>query len=104
MKKIFISQPMRGFSDEQILKKRKEISNLIKNKIGEEVEIIDSFLKDFKPEGNVPVKFLGKSIGLLSQADIAFFGEGWDEARGCKIEHEIAVQYNINIIDYREFL
>ena len=101
MKKLFISQPMRGFSDEEILKAREEILIKAEKKIGEPVELIDSFIEEDPKEINIsiPVYYLGKSIDFLSQADIAYFGEGWKNARGCKIEHEIAVQYGIDILE-----
>ena len=101
MKKLFISQPMRGLSDQEILKAREEILIKAEKKIGEPVELIDSFIEEFPGEINktIPVYYLGKSIDFLSQADIAYFGEGWKNARGCKIEHEIAVQYGIDILE-----
>ena len=101
MKKIFISQPMRGLSDEEILKAREEILIKAEKKIGEPVELIDSFIEDYPGEINkhIPVYYLGKSIDFLSQADIAYFGGDWRNARGCKIEHEIAKQYGIKIIE-----
>ena len=102
MKKVFISQPMRGLTDEEILKKRNEIKKDIETKINEEVEFIDSFFKDYPSnihDIHVPVWYLGKSIQLLSQADMIYFGKGWNEARGCRIEHEIAKVYGIDIID-----
>ena len=101
MKKLFISQPMRGFSDEEMLKAREEILIKAEKKIGEPVELIDSFIEEDLKEINksIPVYYLGKSIDFLSQADIAYFGEGWKNARGCKIEHEIAVQYGIDILE-----
>lgn len=99
MKKLFISQPMRGLSDEEILKTREEIRIKAEKMIGEPVEVVQSFFKDFKPIGNIPVAYLGKSISLLATADFAYFGEGWREARGCKIEHEVAVQYGIDRIE-----
>lgn len=100
MKKVFISQPMRGLTDEEILEKRSEIKKDIETKINEEIEFIDSFLQDYPGEINkhIPVWYLGKSIQLLSQADMIYLGEGWDKARGCKIEYEIAKVYGINII------
>jgi hypothetical protein len=91
MKKLFISQPMRGLTDEEILKTREEIRIKAEKTIGEPIELIDSFFEDFKPIGNIPVAYLGKSISLLATADVAYFGEGWKDARGCKIEHEVAV-------------
>ena len=101
MKKLFISQPMRGLTDEEILNKRTEILINITEKIKEPVELIDSFIKEYPGEINksVPVYYLGKSIQLLSQADIAYFGGDWRNARGCLIEHEVARQYGIKIIE-----
>lgn len=101
MKKLFISQPMRGLTDEEILKTREKIRVKAEKVIGEPVKLIDSFIKDYPGEINkhVPVFYLGKSIQLLSQADIAYFGEDWRNARGCLIEHEVARQYGIKIIE-----
>ncbi len=101
MKKLFISQPMRGFSDEEILKAREEIKLRAEKEIGEPVELIDSFIEEYPGEINksVPVWYLGKSIQFLSQADVAYFGGEWENARGCKIEHELAVQYGIDRIE-----
>ncbi|MDU3411011.1 hypothetical protein [Clostridium sp.] len=101
MKKIFISQPMRGLTDEEILKTREEIRLKAEKTIGEPVELIDSFISDYPGEINkqIPVWYLGKSIQLLSQADIAYFGGDWRNARGCKIEHEVAIQYGIDRIE-----
>lgn len=101
MVKLFISQPMRGLTDEEILKVREEIKAKAKKVIGEEVELIDSFIKEYPGEINktIPVYYLGKSIQFLSQADVAYFGGDWQNARGCKIEHEIAKEYGIVIIE-----
>lgn len=101
MKRLFISQPMRGLSDDEILKAREEIRIKAEKKIGEPVELIDSFIREYPGEINksIPVYYLGKSIVFLCQADIAYFGGEWKNARGCKIEHEIAVQYGIDILE-----
>lgn len=97
MKKLFISQPMRGLTDEEILKVREEIRARAEHAIGEPVELIDSFIEDYPGEINksIPVWYLGKSIQFLSQADIAYFGGDWRNARGCNIEpeHCIIMQY-----------
>lgn len=46
MKKLFISQPMRGKSDEDILAERKKAIELAQEMIGEPVEVIDSFFQE----------------------------------------------------------
>ena len=100
IKKLFISQPMRGLTDIEILKARKEIKNRAEETIGEPLELINSFIEDYPEEINksIPVWYLGKSIQFLSQADIAYFGGDWRNARGCKIEYEIATAYGIKVI------
>lgn len=97
MKRLFISQPMRGKSDEQILKERQEAIERAKEFFGEDVEVIDSFFQN-APADARPLWFLGKSLELLSTADIAYFAKGWQEARGCKIENECAIAYGIRAL------
>ena len=98
MKKLFISQPMRGKTDEEILAVREKAIKSAEKQVGEPVEVIDSFFQS-APADARPLWFLGKSLGLLSTADVAYFAEGWKEFRGCKIEHTCAVEYNIDRIE-----
>jgi hypothetical protein len=97
MKKLFISQPMNGKTDEEILQTRECIVADVKKLVEDDVEVIDSFFQS-APHDAKPLWFLGKSLELLSTADCVYFGEGWENARGCKIEHECAVQYGIDIV------
>lgn len=97
MKKLFISQPMRGKSDEDILAERKKAIELAQEMIGEPVEVIDSFFQE-APADAKPLWFLGKSLELLSGADVAYFAQGWEDARGCVIEHDSALAYGIKSI------
>lgn len=102
MKKIFISQPMNGKTDKEILEQREIAIAAAEHFLGEPVEEIKSFFEDYNPEnGCIPLKYLAKSIDLLADADVAYFAPGWKEARGCKIEHECAEAYRISIIDMR---
>lgn len=97
MKKLFISQPMRGKTNEEILKEREKAIEEAKKIYGKEIEVIDSFFQD-APVDAKPLWFLGKSIELLSKADVVFFTDGWEKTRGCIIEHECAVRYGIPIL------
>lgn len=102
MKKLFISQPMRGKTDEEILAERKKAIESAERNLGEPVEVIDSFFQN-APADARPLWFLGKSLELLSTADIAYFAKGWEDARGCRIENQCAVEYDIEVIeDYTE--
>lgn len=96
--RIFISQPMRDKSDEEILSERKRMIKKVEESATEKPEVIDSFFQNAPAEAK-PLWFLGKSLELLSTADVAVFAKGWEEARGCRIEHECCVQYGIEIIE-----
>ena len=65
--------------------------------VGEPVEVIDSFFQN-APVDAKPLWFLGKSLELLSNADVAYFAPGWKDARGCIIEHDCAIAYGIQSI------
>lgn len=97
MKRLFISQPMKDKTDEEILAAREQAIQSAKEKLGEDVEVIDSFFQN-APADARPLWFLGKSLELLSTADIAYFAEGWEEARGCVIEHDCCIRYGIDTI------
>ena len=98
MKKLFISQPMKGKTDEEILEERKKAIKSAEKMVGEPVEVIDSFFQN-APADAKPLWFLGKSLELLAGADVAYFAEGWQDARGCRIEHTCAVEYSIDRIE-----
>ena len=102
--KVFISQAMRGLTDEEILKTREEAIKFAKTTIGlasgDTVEIIDSFFQSAPTEAK-PLWFLGKSLELLSTADVSLFVGDWQNARGCRIEHECCVQYGISRIYFK---
>lgn len=100
MKKLFISQPMRDKTDEEIKAERAKIVDIVTEKFGE-VEVIDSFFES-APHDAKPLWFLGKSLELLSNADIAYFAKDWDKYRGCKIEHTCAVEYGIDVIYFND--
>lgn len=95
--KVFISQPMRGLSDEDIKANREKAISFIKDKFGEDAEVISSFFEGESTPDN-PLELLGHSISLLNEANYIYMCAGWEKARGCIIEHECAMRYGINII------
>ena len=95
MTKIFISQPMKDKTSQEIEQERKKIIEKVERYFGE-IEVIDSFFKD-EPHDDKPLWFLGKSLELLSNADVIILGKGWENSRGCRIEHECAIQYGIKV-------
>lgn len=95
MIRLFISQPMRDKTDEEIKAEREQAVRVVKDYIPDtEIEVIDSFFES-APHDAAPAWFLGKSIELLSGANAAYFCNGWDQYRGCKIEHTVCREYGI---------
>ena len=103
MKKLFISQPMRGKTNEEILAVRQKAIESAERNLGEKVEVIDSFFQNAPADAN-PLWFLGKSLELMSTADVVYFAQGWEDARGCRIENACALEYGIELVieDYSE--
>lgn len=101
MKKLFISQPMRDKIDEEILRVRNTAIERAKKILDDDIEVIDSFFQG-APHDAKPLWFLGKSFELLSQADVVYFAEDWENYRGCRMEHKAAEEYGIKIINYND--
>ena len=102
MKRLFISQPMKGKTDEEILAVREQAIKSATELLNEDVEVIDSFFQN-APADARPLWFLGKSLELLSTADVAYFAKGWEDYRGCRIENTCAIEYGITVIeDYKK--
>ena len=98
MKKLFVSQPMNGKSDKEILDERNRLIAEAEERSGEKFEVLETFFRG-APADAKPLWYLGESLKLLSTADVAYFANGWKNARGCKIEHICAEQYGINIVE-----
>lgn len=103
-KKAMISQPMNGLTDEEIEKTRnKAIGHLerlgykVVNTLFTDDWYSDSAMKDRGVE-NIPLCFLAKSLENMSLCSVAYFCDGWEDARGCRIEHEVAEEYGLDII------
>lgn len=98
-KKVFISQSMNGKSDEEIKVERAKAIDYIRTKFGDNIEILNSFIDENNPPStNAGLWYLGKSLIILAEADVAYFISGWEDARGCMLEHECAVKYGIGCI------
>ena len=96
--KVFISQPMRDKTDEQIMEERQRaINEIVKKYPQAEIEVLDSFFKN-APHEAAPLWFLGKSFEVLSKADIAYFIGDWRQYRGCKMEKMACDEYGIETI------
>ena len=103
-KKAMLSQPMAGKTDEEIVETREKAIQVLKNKGFEIVNTLftdEWYNKDKMAERGVvqiPLAFMAKSLENMSLCHAAYFCKGWENARGCKIEHDAAVAYGLEII------
>lgn len=92
--KVFLSQPMRGKTHEEILSSIREVQEFLTKYLDStNIEIIKSYSPRNKDKE--PLVALGDSIKDLSKADLAVFLNDWNQYRGCIIEHHTAKIYEI---------
>ena len=103
-KKAMLSQPMAGKTDEEIVTTREKAVEALNEK---GYEIVNTLFTDewhskeaMEKRGVVqrPLCFLAKSLENMSLCHAAYFCKGWEKARGCRIEHEAAVAYGLDIL------
>lgn len=96
--KVMISQPMNGRSEEEIQRERKEIIEKFSKM---HIEVIDTYFDESGPEcNNIGIYYLANSIDAMKDIDALFMCKDWQSARGCRIEHQVAKEYGIKILDY----
>lgn len=96
MLKAMISQPMAGETDEQIAATRERATAKLES-MGHEV--VNTLLtEEAVDEVQVPLRFLAKSLESMSTCHAVYFCKGWEKARGCRIEHDAAVAYGLEVL------
>ena len=109
-KNIFISQPMSGKSEEEILATRQKAIDKIHQLFdadGEQVNIIDSYIDDATRNEfqgrmgdaiNWDIYWLSQSLERLAIADTIWLCDGWEYSKGCNVELECAISYGLDIV------
>ena len=102
--KAMISQPMAGKTEEEIVATRNHAINDLQSRGYEVINTLftdEWYSKDAMSKRGVvqiPLCFLAKSMENMSLCHAAYFCKGWENARGCRIEHEAATAYGLEII------
>lgn len=104
MMKAMLSQPMAGKTDEEIIATREKA---IKALEARGYEIVNTLFTDewynrenMEKRGvvQIPLCFLAKSLENMSLCHAVYFCKGWEQARGCRLEHDAAVAYGLDVI------
>lgn len=103
-KKAMLSQPMAGKTEQEIIAARERAIATLK---AAGYEIVNTLFTDewYRKEAmeergvvQIPLCFLAKSLENMSLCHAAYFCKGWENARGCRIEHEAAKAYGLEIL------
>lgn len=104
MKKAMISQPMGGKTEKEIQATR-ELAIVSLEENGYEVVNTlftgEWYSNEKKKEPGIvqsSLFYLAKSLEKMSLCNAVYFCNGWEQARGCRIEHEAAKAYGLDII------
>ena len=102
--KAMLSQPMAGKTEQEITDTRNRAIAALKARGYEVVNTLftdEWYSKEKMQERGVvqiPLCFLAKSLENMSLCHAAYFCRGWENARGCRIEHDAANAYGLEII------
>lgn len=102
--KAMLSQPMAGKTEEEIVVTRERAIKALQKKGYEVINTLftDEWYSKEKMEERgvvqIPLCFLAKSLENMSLCDAAYFCKGWRQARGCRIEHEVAKAYGLTAL------
>lgn len=100
-KKAMISQPMAGLSADEITERRERAAEALEA-MGYEVEDtvfdFEQAMLDELRVANEAVYYFSASIEAMSMCDAVCFLDGFEKARGCRLEHEVAVAYGIEVL------
>lgn len=102
--KIMISQPMRGKTDDEICEQKNRITKMVEGMGYDVVNTLFSNPESMKDRllergvAQVPIYYLAMSIDAMSLCDAVIFCKGWENYRGCRIEHEVASAYGLKIL------
>ena len=112
---IFISQPMTGIGEEEILVTRERAIKSAReyfeyNEKDDDFHVLDSYVSDKLREltenqsrrdedsVNWDVFWLSQSLSHLAFADVVWLCDGWSNSIGCQIERDVAECYGIPVI------
>lgn len=102
--KAMFSQPMAGKTEQEITDTRNRAIAALEARGYEVVNTLftdEWYSKEKMQERGVvqiPLCFLAKSLENMSLCHAAYFCRGWENARGCRIEHDAAKAYGLKII------
>lgn len=101
--RLFVSVPTKGRSDKAVEAIKQTALERVQRTLDPSAALIDSYVAEDAPEeiyhdARAGLWYLGESMKRLATADAAFFADGWEQARGCRLERAACEAYDLPVI------
>lgn len=96
MKKVFVSLPMQGRTKEEIIQEQARLLAVVAKRIREKLSLVESFIED--ADKLDPREIIEESLRRMARANLVVFAPGWEDTRGCRIEHQYASLCRIPVL------
>lgn len=100
--RLFVSVPTMGHSDKAVEAVKQAALKRVQETLDPSATLTDSYCHDDAPElygDRAGIWYLGESLKRLAESEAAFFADGWETARGCRIERAVCEAYGVSILD-----
>lgn len=103
VKYAVISQPMKGIDPDKVKLQREKAEAAVKLAGYEPIDNIyqgDDFNYEVADETviNPALWHMGLALARLSRAHAIYMCDGWGSARGCRMEHQAAVAFGVDVL------
>lgn len=97
-----ISQPMKGIDPDKVTSQREKAEAAVRAAGYEPIDTI--YEEDFKYNVNSDdvinpaLWHMGLALMRLSKAHVIYMCDGWDATRGCRMEHQAAIAFGVDVM------
>lgn len=93
--RVYCAVPMWGRTTSEIETDLETAVSLYSSHTGKSCELVNYSRERL---GASPLEAFGESVKIMAKADVVLMLDGWEESRGCRLEHEVAVRYGVPIV------
>lgn len=97
-----ISQPMKGIDPNKVTSQREKAEAAVRAAGYEPIDTVYEEDFEYDVDNNDVVNpalwHMGLALARLSKAHVIYMCDGWDTTRGCRMEHQAAVAFGVDIM------
>lgn len=93
--RVYCAVPMWGRAESAIASELESAVSLYSSHTGKSCELVNYSRAHTALS---PLEAFGESVKSMAKADVVLMLDGWEEARGCRLEHEIAMGFGVPVV------